>query len=172
MGTPALLLASTGLSLLSSMSEQKAIEKQAQAEQTELVRQQNERDRIAAEEKADAVREADRRAAAAIVAMEARGGAGSQNEGRFAREIAGLKALDLSRLEGNRSADVASLQASIKASRNRAKSAISKSRASFLSDSLGNLGQYNEFKERQADRDEDVEDARKNEISYPQVSRI
>lgn len=143
MGTTAMLAltgAQVGLSLLGSLQQQDAAMEQARAQQDEFVRQQNEVDRQAAEERSDIAREADKRAAAAIAAMEAIGGAGSINDARVQAEIAGIKAIDLSRLEGNRMRKVASLDASIQTARSKARATIAGAKGGFLSSALKGAG--------------------------------
>lgn len=161
MGFAAFMMAAqAGTSLLGSVGEQGAAREQSLAEQKELVRQQEEENLRAAEEKSDRVREADKEFAAAVATMEAVGGAGSMNEGRFTREVAGTAALDLSRLEGNRKRANQARSASIVASQNRAASTIQKSRGAFLGQALGFGGELLTTLKGEELRDTRIEESR------------
>ncbi len=149
-----------GFSLLSSLQEQAAVAQQNKDAQKELTRQQKEVNRQAAEEKSDRVRKADRQFASAIVALEAAGGAGSQTEERFGTEIAGNAGLDLARIEGNRRRAVSSLQAEKRAVRKKARGAIQRSQAEFLSSALSFGAQEFQRQEDAKAREEELERAR------------
>ncbi len=144
-------LISTGLSLLSTMSANKAAEKQAEAEQEELLRQEFEANKAATEEATDLAEARDREAAAARAAMEAIGGFGSVNDERAQMEIAGLKGLDLSRIEGNRSRQARQFQSGRKAAARKLAATKSSNMTGFLS---GALGGFSDFK--QGEREEDL----------------
>lgn len=170
MGTAALLLAQVGFSFLSSMQEQSAIKDQANAAQNELTRQQKEANLQAAEEKSERARAADKQFASAIVAMEAIGGAGSQNEQQALGEIAGNAGLDLARIEGNRRRQVSALQAEKRSVRDKAKGAIKQSQAKFLSSALQAGGDYYTYNQ-QLKTFGAAEDEALNLSDRPSVSR-
>jgi hypothetical protein len=150
MGTTAFLLASTGVSLLKSVQEQKAAEDQFEAENKEFTRQQEEANLIAQERKSERALAADKQFASMVASMESLGGAGSQDEARLAAEIGGNAGLDLSRIEGNRRREVKSLQASKGAARETAQARIKASQLKFLG-SVAKTGST--FAENQADAD-------------------
>lgn len=79
-----------------------AAAEQADAQIQELERQAEEENRIAAEKKADRVREADKALASMVNSLGASGGLATANESRFAAEIGGHEGFDLARIEGNR----------------------------------------------------------------------
>ena len=146
MGVPLLLAASTGFSFLSSMQQQGEIEDQVRNEQKEFARQQREANLQAQEEKSERARVADKQFASAITAMEALGGAGSQDEARIGAEIAGNAGLDISRIEGNRRRQVAALQGASKAATKEGKAAIRATQAQFLSTALKAGGAFAQHK--------------------------
>lgn len=140
MGSISGLLAgvSTGFAFLQSWKEQENIREDSKNAMNELTRQQNEANRQSEENKSDRARAADKQFASAIAAMEAIGGAGSQDEARFGTEISGNAGLDLARIEGNRRRQISALQSEKNATKKRAVRAIQASQAQFLSTALGN----------------------------------
>jgi hypothetical protein len=108
MGLATILLAISGAA---TVVQTVAGVEQAKAEQEDLYQQEIELNKIAASEAAEAARRADKKAAEAIAGMEAIGGYGSYNDHRLQLEIAGLKGLDLARIESNRSRQAAQLYA-------------------------------------------------------------
>lgn len=166
MGIETFLIASVASGFLGSMQEQAGIKEQAEAQQEELRRQQEEANRQAAEEKSDLALEMDKRLASARAAMEAIGGFGSVNDERAQAEIAGLKGLDLARIEGNRSRQVDALKAAQRSVRKKAKASIIQSQSAFLSSALSagaDMSMFNAQREREADAAEAANGA----ISYP-----
>ena len=131
-----LKIAQIGAGFLGSMQEQKGIKDQYNAERKEFERQQEEANLRAREERSDRVRERDRAAAAAMVAFEAIGGAGSQNAERRDAEIAGTAALDLARISGNQRRELASLYSRAKAAQKTASGAIRQSQTNFMNSAL------------------------------------
>jgi hypothetical protein len=99
-------------------------EDQRDAEIAELQRQREERNLIADEEKSDRVREADAQFASMVTSMAETGGAGTQNEYRFAAAIGGSEGLDLARIESNRQSSSETLASSQRASDARARDRI------------------------------------------------
>lgn len=99
---------------------------QAKAEQDAAYQQEVELNKIAASEASDAALRADKKAAEAMAAMEAMGGFGSYNDTRLQLEMAGLKGLDLARIESNRSRQAAQLYAARKSLANQAVNATIK----------------------------------------------
>ena len=154
--------ASVGLSALSADQAQDAAYKQAEAEQEELFRQREEADRQAAREASDLAREMDAAAAKARVAMEALGGAGSVNDLRAQAEIAGLKSVDIARIEANRTNRAEALASAAKASRRTADFRADQATARFLGDALGIAGGAFAFSQRQAGREAQQTRARRN----------
>lgn len=155
-----MMAAGLASNFLTTMAANDATAKQAEAEQEELRRQQEENNRIAAEEASDRAIEADKAAASAIAAMEAIGGFGSANDDRLQMEIAGVKGLDLARIEGNRTARNASLRASQKAVRNRAKSTIQQNNSAFLGSALSSGSSFFALSGAQQRRGASVENSR------------
>jgi hypothetical protein len=74
------------------------------------------------------------------VAMETLGGAGSQNEARLGREIAGVAALDIARIEGNRRRQVEALESQATSSRNRAEASRNQAKATSTRSKFNSLG--------------------------------
>ena len=122
----------TALSFASSLTEQSAIEDQAEAQQDELTRQQEETNLRAQEDRSDRALEADRASSASLAAMEVIGGAGSANDVRLGAEIAGNAGVDLARIEGNRRREVGALQSEKKSSAQKANANIQASQLKFL----------------------------------------
>ncbi len=137
MGVEVFLLASLGASLLGTIQEQSGIADQAEAQQAELLRQEELANVQAAEDKSDTALRMDKAMASARAAMEAIGGFGSINDERAQAEIAGVKGLDLARIENNRKNKTASIRASAAAVRAKAQGAIDKASFDFLGDALG-----------------------------------
>lgn len=135
MGNPMTWLTSsvgTGFAFLQSWQEQEQLREDSKNAMNELTRQQNEANRKSEEDKSDRARQGDKQFASAIAAMEAIGGAGSQDEARFGTEISGNAGLDLARIEGNRRREVQSLQAAKNAEKKRTVRAIKQSQAQFF----------------------------------------
>lgn len=114
MGLETLLLAGTIASGVSAVAGTVAAVEQGKAEQDSLYQQEVELNKIAAGDAAEAARLADKKAAEAIAGMEAIGGYGSYNDTRLQLEMAGLKGLDIARIESNRARQAAQLQAARK----------------------------------------------------------
>jgi hypothetical protein len=109
MGLETLLIAGAIAGGVSTVVSTVGAVNEAEAEAERLYQQEVELNKIAAAEASDAAREADKKAAAAIAAMEAIGGFGSYNDTRLQLEMAGLKGLDLARIESNRARQAANL---------------------------------------------------------------
>jgi hypothetical protein len=151
-------LIGAGISLLGDKKESKAAEQQSQDEQVEVQRQQVQATEISQGEKSDRAIAADRQIASMTVAMETLGGAGSQNEARLGREIAGVAALDIARIEGNRRRQVEALESQATTSRNRAEATKTRSKFNSLGtlvDLGGKLAEQGEERARQS-RAEDL----------------
>ncbi len=142
MGVEVLLLASLGTSLLGTIQQQSGIAAQAEAQQAELLRQEELANVQAAEDKSDTALRMDKAMARARAAMEAIGGFGSINDERAQAEIAGLKGLDLARIENNRENKTASIRANAASVRARAQGAIDKASFDFLGSALGTAGAF------------------------------
>ena len=112
---------------------------QAEAELVEFDRQREETNRIAAEDKSDRVLQADKQFASLLVSMIESGGAGTQNESRFAGEIGGYEGVDLARIEGNRRGDVESLRSRQKASDTRRRDSITENNAKLKAGNTSRL---------------------------------
>lgn len=132
-------IAQIGLGFIGSMSEQQAVQDQYDEQRKEFERQQEEANLRAREERSDRVRERDKAAAAAMVAFEAIGGAGSQNAARRQQEVAGTAAIDLSRISGNQRRELSSIYSRAKAARKDAATQIASSQQQFLGSAL-NIG--------------------------------
>jgi hypothetical protein len=157
-----MIAAGLASNFLTTMAANDATAKQAEAEQEELRRQQEENNRIAAEEASDRAIEADKAAASAIAAMEAIGGFGSANDDRLQMEIAGVKGLDLARIEGNRTARNAALKASQQAVRTQAKSTIQQNNSAFLGSALSAGSSFFSLQGSQQRRGASVENSRQH----------
>ena len=128
MGTALLFtLAKVAISAISTISQNRALDRQADQaanqanlEILELNRQRAEENKIAQEKKSDRVREADKAQASLIAALADSGGAGGANESRFVAETGFFEGLDLARIEGNRRRKVESLSSQQTFARNRA----------------------------------------------------
>jgi hypothetical protein len=132
-----MLIASVFTGFLSSLQEQDAIKDEDKANQKELDRQQGEANRIKQEERSERTLEADRQMASITAGFEAiGGGADSGNQARKSNEEAGAAGLDLARIESNRRSEIGSLQADKITSAQKAKGAIKRSQARFMSNSL------------------------------------
>lgn len=143
MGNPATWLSagvSTGFGFIQSWKEQEAIREDAKNQMDEATRQQKEANLRAQEERSDRARQADKQFASAMVAMEAIGGAGSQNEKRAGDEISGHAGIDLARIEGNRRRQVDALQAAKNATKKSAVRGIKQSQANFFELQNKNFG--------------------------------
>lgn len=128
------------MQLSSAAAQAEAAEDQFDAEQKELARQQGEENLIAQEKKSAASRTADQQFASMIVAMEARGGAGSLNERQLAGTIGGNEGINLAMLEGNRRRAVEGLQSDKRASRQRALGTIAEAQGATIGAFTGFLG--------------------------------
>ena len=140
MGASAFLFASLGANFLTATEQQKAAAQSAKAQQAEILRQGEIVNVQAAEDKSDAALRMDKAMASARAAMEAIGGFGSINDERVQAEIAGLKGLDLARIENNRETKTASLQARAAAVRAGAKAEIRSASISLLTAGLATGG--------------------------------
>ncbi len=129
---------------------------QAKAEQKQAYQQEVELNKIAASEASDAVDRADKRAAEAMAAMEAMGGFGSYNDERLQLEMAGLKGLDLARIESNRSRQAAQLYAARKSLANSAVNSTVKGIGQVAGSVANYYGQMGLLKELRAGRDEEL----------------
>lgn len=119
----------TAATVVSTVGEVEAIK----AEQDASYLQETELNKIAAAEAGDATRRADKRAADAIAAMESLGGFGSYNDTRLQMEMAGLKGLDLARIESNRARQAAQLYQARRALGKQASGAVIKGVGSIAS---------------------------------------
>lgn len=124
MGLETLLIAGTIVSGVATVAQTMGTVSDAKAERERLYQQEVELNKIAAAESADAARRADKKAAEAIAAMEAIGGFGSYNDTRLQLEMAGLKGLDLARIESNRARQAANLLAARRSLANQAVGAV------------------------------------------------
>jgi len=127
MGFETLALISLGLKVGQTVIQNKALAdsseaaiNQSEAEIQEFDRQREEQDAVAAENKSDRVREADKQFASMITALADNGGSGTAAEARFAGEIGFHEGLDLARIEGNRTRGDEALKSRQGASKNRA----------------------------------------------------
>ena len=144
MGFEILTLASLAFKAFSTIQANKAQDQIAQqavaqsdAEVIELQRQRDERSEIAQEEKADRVREADQQFASMVTRLADVGGAGTQNEARFAQEIGGFEGLDVARIESNRRRDVESIKSRQQVSQSRALDTVAATKGRKKANSLG-----------------------------------
>jgi len=160
MGIETFLFASLGASLLGTIEQQSGIAAQAEAQQAELLRQEELANVQAAEDKSDTALRMDKALASARAAMEAIGGFGSINDENAQAEIAGLKGLDLARIENNRQNKTASLRASAAAVRAKAQGAIDQAGFEFLGTALATGGQFALLSEQRTFQDEQLEAAR------------
>lgn len=154
MGVSVLLLASLGTSLLGTIQQQEGIAAQAEAQQAELLRQEELANVQAAEDKSDTALRMDKAAARVRAAMEAIGGFGSINDERSQAEIAGLKGLNLARIESNRLNKTAGIRASAAAVRAKSQGAIDSASFAFLGTALGTAGAFGLRAEEAAAADE------------------
>jgi len=147
MGFEILTIASLALKAFQTISQNSALDDQSQlaadqsdAEVVELQRQRDERNVQAQEQKADRVREADKQFASMITSLADNGGAGTQNQSRFAGEIGGFEGIDLARTESNRRRDVESIKSRQTASQSRALDTIAANKGKKKANSLNFLG--------------------------------
>lgn len=116
-----LAIAQAGVGIVGAISQQNqanqaaadqrdAAQKQATATYNEIVRQQGEVNRIATEQVSDRVRQANADLGTASVAASERGVSGSTMSA-ITRNIAYLEGADVSRIEGNRAANIAAGEA-------------------------------------------------------------
>ncbi len=169
MGVEVFLFASLGASLLGTIQQQSGIADQAAAQQAELLRQEELANVQAAEDKSDTALRMDKAMASARAAMEAIGGFGSINDERAQAEIAGLKGLDLSRIESNRMNKTASIRASAAAVRAKAQGAIDQASFDFLGSALQTGGDFALLSELDAARDAEASRA-EGRIQVPPIT--
>jgi hypothetical protein len=116
-----------------AQSEANAVAEQTQEQIAELERQKI---GVAVKKRAemsDRMREADRQFASMVVAMADNGGLGTVNAGGLAGSIGYVTGVDMSRIQYNANAEIASLTASQRAARRRAINAQNKSRGQVIS---------------------------------------
>lgn len=131
-----LIIAAIAMAAMATAAANKGLDKDTDAAADhanlkikELDRQRKQESKIAQEVKADRVRQADKQQASMIAALADVGGAGTDNESRFAGEIGLYEGLDIARIEGNRRRKIEALHSEQTAARNFALSVAAQNKS-------------------------------------------
>lgn len=144
-------------------SEAKAASRNAQAQIDEIQRQEIEVNKVAEEEKGDRARLADRELGELRVFASERGGLQTNSHIRNVQETGFFEGQDISRIEGNRSSHIQSLEAGKRAAKqgaqNAARQAVASSRNALIGGLLGGVQDGLQIKIRSDRRKDDLADA-------------